>query len=122
MKKTALLIAPLLLTGCLLSDSPPPGAENAEAEETLPGSPLASNEIQTGGIRMIPIHTPKGDFKVWTKTVGSNPRIKVLLLHGGPGCSHEYFEAFDSLVAPFGIEYIYYDQLGSYYSDQPDDP
>ena len=38
-----------------------------------------------GGVRMIPIHTPAGDFKVWTKRVGNNPRIKVLLLHGGPG-------------------------------------
>ncbi|MBC7748230.1 MAG: proline iminopeptidase, partial [Methylotenera sp.] len=33
----------------------------------------------TGGIKMIPIKTPKGTFKVWTKTVGNNPKIKVLL-------------------------------------------
>ena len=45
---------------------------------------------------MIPIATPKGTFKVWTKRVGNNPTIKVLLLHGGPGATHEYFEAFDS--------------------------
>ena len=45
---------------------------------------------------MIPIKTPKGDFRVWTKRVGNNPRIKVLLLHGGPGATHEYFEAADS--------------------------
>jgi hypothetical protein len=31
---------------------------------------------------MIPIATPKGTFKVWTKRVGNNPKIKVLLLHG----------------------------------------
>ena len=37
-----------------------------------------------GGIKMIPISTPKGDFKVWTKRVGNNPTMKVLLLHGGP--------------------------------------
>ena len=37
----------------------------------------------SGGVRMIPITTPKGSFKVWTKRVGNNPRIKVLLLHGG---------------------------------------
>ena len=45
---------------------------------------------------MIPIETPKGTFHVWTKRVGNNPRIKVLLLHGGPGMTHEYLEAFDS--------------------------
>ena len=50
------------------------------------------------------------------------PRIKVLLLHGGPGATHEYFEAFDSYFPKAGIEYYYYDQLGSAYSDQPDEP
>lgn len=76
----------------------------------------------TGGVRLIPITTPKGTFKVWTKRVGNNPRIKVLLLHGGPGATHEYFEAFDSYFPAAGVEYYYYDQLGSYYSDQPDEP
>ncbi len=76
---------------------------------------------QTGGVRLIPIHTPKGDFKVWTKRFGNNPTIKVLLLHGGPGCTHEYFESFESFLPQEGIEFIYYDQLGSAYSDQPKD-
>ncbi len=61
------------------------------------------------------------DSNVWTKRIGNNPRIKLLLLHGGPGCTHEYFEAFDSFLPAAGIEYYYYDQLGSYYSDQPED-
>lgn len=71
---------------------------------------------------MIPITTPKGTFSVWTKRVGNNPRIKVLLLHGGPGVTHEYFEAFDSFLPAAGVEYYYYDQLGSFYSDQPKEP
>ena len=70
---------------------------------------------------MIPISTPKGEFNVWTKRVGNNPRIKVLLLHGGPGATHELYECFDGYLPYEGIEYIYYDQLGSYYSDQPSD-
>jgi len=76
----------------------------------------------SGGVRRIPITTAHGTFKVWTKRVGNNPRIKLLLLHGGPGCTHEYFEAFDSYLPAAGIEYYYYDQLGSYYSDQPGHP
>jgi proline iminopeptidase len=40
----------------------------------------------------------------------------VLLLHGGPGFTHEYLEAFDSFFPAAGVEYYYYDQLGSYYS------
>lgn len=76
---------------------------------------------QTGGVKLIPIHTPKGDFKVWTKRFGTNPRIKLLLLHGGPAATHEYFEALEAPLASRGIELIYYDQLGSAYSDQPTD-
>jgi len=75
-----------------------------------------------GGVRMIPIDTPKGTFNVWTKRTGNNPSIKLLLLHGGPGCTHEYFEVFDSYLPAEQIEYYYYDQLGSFFSDQPDDP
>lgn len=73
----------------------------------------------TGGINMIPISTPQGEFKVYTKRVGNNPRIKVLLLHGGPGATHELYECFDGYLPYEGIEYIYYDQLGSHYSEQP---
>ena len=78
-------------------------------------------EILTGGVKMIPIKTAKGVFNVWTKKVGDNPTIKVLLLHGGPGATHEYFECFDSFLPKEGIEYYYYDQLGSAYSDNPND-
>jgi len=74
-----------------------------------------------GGVRLIPIETPRGRFRVWTKRIGNQPRIKLLLLHGGPGVTHEYFEACDSFLPAAGIEYYYYDQLGSHYSDQPDD-
>jgi proline iminopeptidase len=80
-----------------------------------------SEDQFTGGIKMIPISTPKGEFNVWTKRVGNNPRIRVLLLHGGPGATHELYECFDAYFPYEGIEYIYYDQLGSYYSDQPSD-
>ena len=71
---------------------------------------------------MIPIATPKGVFHVWTKRVGNNPSARLLLLHGGPGATHEYFECCDSFLPRAGIEYHYYDQLGSAYSGQPDDP
>src|ERR1700751_1518232 len=81
---------------------------------------VGRDDVLSGGARMIPIQTPKGTFHVWTKRVGNNPNVKVLLLHGGPGATHEYFEAFDSYFPNAGIEYYYYDQLGSAYSDQPD--
>ena len=74
-----------------------------------------------GGIKLIPISTPKGDFKVWTKRIGNSPTMKVLLLHGGPGMTHEIYESFEGYFPQANIEFYYYDQLGSYYSDQPDD-
>ncbi|MDA8355051.1 MAG: proline iminopeptidase-family hydrolase [Actinomycetota bacterium] len=75
----------------------------------------------SGGARRIPIDTPSGRYSVWTKRIGNNPAMKVLLLHGGPGSTHEYLEAFDSYFPAAGVEYYYYDQLGSGYSDQPGD-
>ena len=75
--------------------------------------------IRVAGIRMLPV--AGGKYKVWTKKLGSGP-TKVLLLHGGPGFSHEYLEAFESFLPQAGIEMYYYDQLGCNNSDQPDDP
>ncbi|MBO0930881.1 proline iminopeptidase-family hydrolase [Fibrella aquatilis] len=77
--------------------------------------------VRTGGVRMIPVKTPSGTFNVWTKRVGNNPKIKVLLLHGGPGANHTPFECFESYLPAEGIEFYYYDQLGSMNSDHPTD-
>jgi len=77
--------------------------------------------IQVGGVKMITIETPKGKFKVWTKRYGNNPKIKLLLLNGGPGMSHEYFECMESFLPKEGIEFIYYDQLGTGFSENPND-
>lgn len=79
-------------------------------------------DVLSGGSRMVQIATPSGEFRVWTKRVGSNAELKVLLLHGGPGASDELYECFDTWFPRAGIEYYYYDQLGSFRSDQPDDP
>jgi proline iminopeptidase len=103
-----------------------PTTDRAASSAAAPAAAYFDNagrdDVLSGGVKMIPITTPKGTFKVWTKRVGSDPTIKVLLLHGGPGATHEYMEAFDSYFPAAGVEYYYYDQLGSYYSDQPDQP
>ncbi len=114
MKKGILYIGillSLLATACTNSTSP-----------TLQSyfAPLDSG-VQSGGVKMVEINTPAGKFKVWTKRIGNNPRIKVLLLHGGPAMTHEYMECFESFFPQQGFELIEYDQLGSYYSDQPKD-
>ena len=78
--------------------------------------------IETGGIRMVPVSTPSGDFRVWTRRSGQSPTLKVLLLHGGPGATHEYLLGLDSFLPQAGIELYFYDQLGSGWSDRPEDP
>ena len=99
-------------------------ARGAKQEQRMDGyfDNTGREDVLGGGARMIEISTPQGKYRVWTKRVGNNPRIKLLLLHGGPGGTHEYFEAFDSHLPGAGIEYYYYDQLGSHRSDPvPDD-
>ena len=72
-------------------------------------------------ISRIPIETPIGKFNVWTQRFGNNPKIKVLLLHGGPAMTHEYMQCFEPFFKEAQFEFYQYDQLGSYYSDQPKD-
>jgi proline iminopeptidase len=52
--------------------------------------------LVAAGSRRIPVDTPAGRFEVWAKRVGNNPSLRLLLFHGGPGCTHEYFEAAGS--------------------------
>ncbi len=119
MKKILLLIAAAFaLQACANQSATNPSAVSPTAYLDSSGR----DDALSGGVKLIPITTPKGKFNVWTKRVGNNPTIKVLLLHGGPGATHEYFEAFDSYFPAAGIEYYYYDQLGSAYSDQPKEP
>jgi len=59
-----------------------------------------------------------GKFWVWTQKIGDG-KINVLLLHGGPAQSHEYFEIFSKYLPPQGITIYYYDQFGSYFSETP---
>ena len=113
-----------LLTSLLAACS-----SSAPAETSSPETPsLASyfpapdiTQLQTGGVQMVAINTPKGKFNVWTKRIGNNPRLKLLLLNGGPGATHEYFECMESFLPREGVEIIYYDQLGCGNSDNPKD-
>ena len=94
------------------------GGGTISGASTASQPPGKTPEVKSAGIRLIPIEG--GKYKVWTKKVGSG-KIKVLTLHGGPGFNHEYFECFEDFLPQHGVEFYYYDQLGSSYSDQPDD-
>lgn len=111
------IVAFLLLAMNLWSCKKEEGSSNLVREYYA----KSTDSIQNGGIKKIPIQTSKGIFNVWTKRIGNNPKIKVLLLNGGPGATHEYFECFENYFPAEGIEFIYYDQLGCGNSDNPKD-
>lgn len=99
--------------------------DHSAGNTTAPGAnsyfAQADSGVQTGGVKMVTITTPKGPFRVWTKHIGNNPKMKLLLLNGGPGATHEYFECMESFLPAEGIEIIYYDQLGCGNSNDPKD-
>lgn len=77
--------------------------------------------IQTGNEKIVQIESLGKKFNIWTKRFGNNPKTKILLLNGGPGGTHAYFQCFENFLPQEGIEFIYYDQLGCGYSDNPND-
>ena len=111
---TICLLALAITTGCQRKEN----TETAEAATSDYLNFKTPGEVQAGGVQMIPL---KEGYKVWTKRFGNSPTMKVLLLHGGPAMTHEYMEAFESFFPQANIEFYEYDQLGSKYSDQPDD-
>ncbi|MDG2331762.1 MAG: proline iminopeptidase, partial [Flavobacteriales bacterium] len=119
---TVMVISCMVLLQCTTADQ---SEEINLSHHDVPQEPSiylnyeGKDDVLSGGVKMIPISTEKGEFNVWTKRIGNNPTTKVLLLHGGPGATHEYFECFDSYFPNADIEYYYYDQLESAFSDQP---
>ncbi|HET7194605.1 MAG TPA: proline iminopeptidase-family hydrolase [Nocardioides sp.] len=78
--------------------------------------------MHSDGVRTIEIDTPSGRFGVWTRTVGDTSGTTILVLHGGPGATHEYLLDLEQPLTEAGFGVVFYDQLGSHFSDQPDDP
>jgi proline iminopeptidase len=73
---------------------------------TVPSTAPSTCAIKTGGNQMIEVD---GKYHVWTKKTGDG-KIKVLLLHGGPGFSHDYFECYEDFLPKEGMTIYYYDQ------------
>ena len=67
---------------------------------------------------------PFGGAETWYRIVGEDERpgaLPLLLLHGGPGGTHDYMEPMAEL-ARGGRRVIFYDQLGCGKSPHPSDP
>lgn len=61
-------------------------------------------------------------YETYYRSVGQrNEKAPLVLLHGGPGSSHNYFEVLDKLAEKDDRQIIMYDQLGCGNSSIPDD-
>lgn len=72
---------------------------------------------QTGYIPVV------NDHRVWYRIVGGGGEreaVPLLVLHGGPGCPHDYLENLANLASE-DRRVVFYDQLGCGNSDLPDD-
>jgi proline iminopeptidase len=70
-------------------------------------------------------YMPFSGYKTYYRIVGeqSGHKKPLVLLHGGPGSSHNYFETLDHLADEDDRQLIMYDQLGcgeSYVENRPD--
>lgn len=70
-------------------------------------------------------YMPYLEYKTYYRIVGKKTGDKkpLVLLHGGPGSTHNYFEVLDRLAEEDGRELVMYDQLGcgnSYVENRPD--
>ena len=60
-------------------------------------------------------HVAFRDYRTWYRITGSldSPRLPLVVAHGGPGCTHDYVDAFKDIAALDGRAVIHYDQLGN---------
>ncbi len=101
---------------------------NAETADTLAfllqqlktddAPPATQAKRNAPGVAMVPV--AGGKHRVWTQKVGNGP-VKLLLLHGGPGTGPDYLENFPEHLGEDYTVY-FYAHLGTYLSDQPEDP
>lgn len=68
-------------------------------------------------------YVPFKNYQTYYRIVGDlkSGVTPLLLLHGGPGSTHNYFEAFDVLAEQTGRPIVMYDQLGCGLSSMPTD-
>jgi L-proline amide hydrolase len=57
---------------------------------------------------------PFGSYRTWYRVTGdlSARKAPLVVLHGGPGCTHDYVDAFKGIAAR-GRAVVHYDQLGN---------
>lgn len=95
----------LLAAGC----SGSPGAGLPFAADTAPvRPPEGEGRVRTAG------------GELWYRVAGTGPGTPLVVIHGGPGLSHDYLLALAELGRDRAV--VFYDQLDCGKSDRPGDP
>ena len=71
------VLAPAIIAGCATQSTDKVAANSATPSLASYFDTTGRTDTYAGGVRMIPITTPKGTFNVWTKRVGNNPTVKL---------------------------------------------
>ncbi|QPC88759.1 proline iminopeptidase-family hydrolase [Mesorhizobium sp. NBSH29] len=65
---------------------------------------------------MVEGFVPFRDYRTWYRVTGSlesTNKLPLIVVHGGPGCTHDYVESFKAISDLDGRAVIHYDQLGN---------
>lgn len=67
-------------------------------------------------------YMPFGSYNTYYRIAGQpSTKAPIVMLHGGPGSTHNYFELFDQFADRDHRQVITYDQIGCGQSSMPDD-
>jgi len=72
-------------------------------------------EDQLASIRQTEGFVPFRDYQTWYRITGAldSEKLPLVVAHGGPGCTHDYVDAFKDIATLDGRAVIHYDQLGN---------
>ena len=76
-------------------------------------------------MRILEGYMPYAGHQTYYRVVGepSAEKKPLILIHGGPGSTHNYLEVLDQTAEEDGRQFIYYDQIGcgnSYLDGHPE--
>ena len=117
---TFILCGAFVLTGCSGESLKKPAAAGINLSEAVD-----VHTYEVNGITVTDGYVPFGDYRTYFRAAGdlASEKPVLLLLHGGPGSTHNYFEVLDRLAKETGRVVLSYDQLGcgnSYVENRPD--
>ncbi len=103
----------LIVAGCSSVKPPPPETPPIQ----IPAVPEKDSQCRTNICEGY-VNVTGG--RVWFRAVGVGKKgIPLLVLHGGPGATHDYLEVVAALANERPV--VFYDQLGCGKSDRPED-